>query len=113
MREYDDGDKDDDGDEEPSSLFKVRVNTWTGRTRGDRPPYVFEHWTRHGTFRTEAVYPGGLLMCELVLDTRRIGTFVNPGHAASSLSSGSLDKELGFSAREAGVPDRLSRWGRS
>lgn len=97
----------------PFSLFRMRVNSWGGRSKGDPPPHTFEHWTRHGTFRLCPTYLAGSLQCEIYLDDRLIGTLSMPTHAASALARGQFDRELGFSASDSGLPSDLSEWGRS
>lgn len=98
------------GDDHPLSLYWKRLNTWTGRLKGDEQPFEFQHWTKHGTLRMVPSYPAGILHCSLMLNETFIGAFSTPRSAAFQAGSGKLDKEFGFEAKAVGVPEDLSDW---
>ncbi|UUP19526.1 hypothetical protein [Nitratireductor thuwali] len=95
---------------DPNSLIRRRLNTWFNRDKDDAPPVAFSCWTRHGTIHLKPGYPAGILQCAVTIDDRYIAMFSHPLLAVGSICQGQLDRELGFDAKEAGVPDDLAKW---
>ena len=99
-------------DDPTKSLYRMQINTWQGRQKGDPPPHTFSHPTEYGPLTLEPAYPGGILQCDLHLDGRRIASFTTPIDGAKAVAAGQFDEELGFSAKEVGTPSELRDWGR-
>jgi hypothetical protein len=71
---------------------------------------VWQHWTKHGTFKIEPVSLLGTVHFVLWCGELNLGTYSYPQTAAKSIGDGKHDKELGVNASTLGVPSRISEW---
>jgi len=80
----------------------------------------WSHWTREGTFKIIPKMLGGSWHYELLFKTTaindivakeiRLATYSFPSTAATRISEGKHDHELGFPASELGVPTDPDKW---
>lgn len=80
--------------------------SWNGNT----PPRPITHWTARGVFSISGRISAGSPIAVIALDDREIGTALTFSGAALWLADGRYDRELGFSAADAGVPADVSAW---
>ena len=92
-------------------LWRRRLDTWTGRLRGDNAPVTFYFGTGHrAALDLKPSYPAGMLQCSVFLDERYVATLHGPVAAVLEVAAGKLDGDLGFSAKAEHVPDDIEQW---